>query len=755
MAVVRRTVAVSATWLIKKAADMAAALGKRSGASIADRKIIDGYLILAKKTQGIPDRPGIPLHQQPAQVKNSIKLSALVLDLPAFLCLIGRYLVGGQDNHSRYYIQTLQAGRDSYLSGALSSVQPAQENPRITAGMFNRTALGATANQYTATRYWGLAQSFNGAGAVHCFSAVSTAVPRWPMSYAGVNDEFIWRLVVVAPTVVRFSNNNVIPQTPVSPIASWTLDIAESALAPLGGFAITRVLDAPVENFELNWEAAQYPWMATGRPATFVTEEGEQGFRISVVCHATYEAGGPYYWYGTPDRPVPEEGSLGSWSEGNDGFQLGGVPSGAKGLWAADIEVVGQSAQVVNSYKIFAGSEDRTPLLRDRRQIDPVNWVWYLNNLVYRSPMATVVNDDGARTSIMIGVTFVEKTEDPYQHPDNLAAFEFKGKLFTDITWLDNGSLRRQNLAETAMTRGTFHPDRSGLPYNGSNIAFDISQTPEQRFTIGADTDGSSVVFPVFSAFRPGDMPVLRVYVATRDGVRVGYSGTPGFTMCVARGTGEQTIWQYGTVDFPGPGLTDSYGEWITLPAPFDHVTYIGNKRYMFYVSHQISTRPADNFFWAPEGTIAVATYNEATDEVRLAGVIDPQMTQNGFGSEGPITAEDAWLYVSETSAYTVPVFANPKKLGKIEVVRPESNGYDPEDPSAGGHPATLIASDGKGQPGLNLVDFDGDDIRQGVTWISYDSGATWTQFLGYGSPAGTIHCGNIAQARAEPVVRI
>lgn len=752
MAVVRRTVSVSATWLMKKAADMATALGKKPGTAVADRKIIDGYLVIAKKTQGIPDRPGIPATQQPAQVKNSIKLSALVLDLPAFICLIGRYIVDGFASHSRYYVQTLQRGRDSYLPGGLSGIQPGQTSPLITAGAYAKIGMSISETEYVPTRYWGLAQPFNGVGAMHAYSAISTSAPRWPMAYAGLSAPFAWRLVVAAPTTVRFADGVTVPQVPGSGVAAWTLDIGEGVLDAVGAKAITRLQDAPVENYELNWEGSQYPWLATGRPTAFTSDDGEYGYRITVAANVIYDAAGPYYWYDTPERPADEGGGV--WVETSTDAPLsggiGGVPGGAKGLWAADIEVVGTNARIAHSYKVFGGSDDREPLLRDRSALGATG-KWYLNNLTYRAPLSTVQNEDGTQTSIMISSTFVDKTPDGMTTTGNVA-HEFDGRLFLDITWFDNGAVRRQNLIETQVQRGVFHPNRGTAPYYGGSIAFDIGDKDEGRFTIGSDTDGTLAVFPVFSSFAPGEMPRLRVYVASLDGVRVGYDGFPGFAMCVACATGEQAIFNYGVVDFPD-GQFPQEGEWITLPAAFDHVTYIGNNRYIFYVSHQLSERPADNFFWAPAGTIAVATYNASTDAVKVAGVIDPVLTSNGFGAESPYTAHQAYNYIS--LAHLVPVFASSPKLGRIEVVRPESDGYDPEDPSAGGHPATLIASKGYGQPGFNLAEFDNQDIKLGVTWISYDSGASWAQILGYGSPAGTIHCGNIAQARTEPVVRV
>lgn len=695
------------------------------------RRILEGYLLIAKQSGDL--------------------LSAVIIDLPAWLCLVGRLDQGGDNQSTRYYLQTLDKGRDSYLPEGIAAPQSAQRSPTLTAGAFNSIPVGVSGSNFVPTRYWGLAQPFNGVGATHSFSAVSTIAQRWPMSYAGTDDEFAWRVVVIAPTTVRFADSAVIPDNPTSPVASWTLDIGESVLGEVGATAITRLLDQPAENFELNWEAAQYPWIATDRPLAFTDDEGNLGYRITVAAQVIYEPAGPYYW---SDEENPPQVGPGVWSEVSNGYQQsGGVPSGARGIWAADIEIIGESARIIDSYKIFGGDPDREPLLRDRTGNDGVVGTWYLNNIVYRAPMSSLRNEDGSKTTVLLCSTFVDRTPDIFESPDG-SAFEFVGKLFLDLHWFEAGVQRTQNLKEIDLKRGVYHPGFIAPPYWGANAAWDIGDADEGRFTIGSDTDGTVAVFPVFSFFEPGQFPILDVFVASRDGVRVGFSGAAGFYMCVACGTGEQAMVNYGVVENSETPSDDILGKWISLPAGFDQVTYIGNQRYAFYVSTVISDRADDNYMYAPAGNIAIATYSAATDVIRVEGVIDQALTTTGFGGDGPIDAQTAYQYVNQ-QAYTVPVFASPPKLGRIEVVRSESDGYNPADPSLGGHPATLIASKGFGQPGLNLEEFDGQDITQGVTWISYDSGATWAKILDYGSPAGIYHCGNIAQARTEPVVRV
>jgi len=674
-------------------------------------------------------------------------LTAIVLDIPADLCLIGRKLVDGTANHSRYYIQALYQGRDTYLQGGVTDILPPQTDPLITAGTYQSLLIGdaASAADYTPTRYWGLAQPFIDAGAAHLFSLLSVEGYRWPFSFTRAGDKFAWRMVVVAPNAVKWQDGVQVPEQPTSPLASWTLDIGEGALSAVGASAITRLQDDPETGYEQNWDGAQYPWIASGRPSTFFDEDGNYGFKITIAAQVVYEEGGPYKWYDS--NPSPSAGS-GFWAENANGI-AGGVPSGSRGLWIADIQVIGTEATILQNYKVAGGDLERTPLLIDRTALGFLG-LWYDNNITYRAPVSTLENEDGTRTSVMIAASFIDRTPDYYGEP--AGAKPFDAKLFLDVHWFDQGVVRTMNLLETTMARGV--SSSGAAMYGGSTAAWDIGEANEGRFTIGGDTDGTTAVFPVFSFFAPGQMPLLRVVVVTRDSATVAYEGIPGFAMCVACGTGEQAIANYGVVDFPLDSSLYSYGEWISLPAAYDQVSYIGNGRFAFYVSTQLSERAADEYMFCPDGNLAIATFSLTTGLVRVEGVIDPTMRNTGFNSEGPTSEIDAFNYV-DLALGLVPDFSSPPKLGRIEVLRPESDGYDPLDPENGGHPATLIASRGLGRPGLSGEQWDGEDITQGVTWISYDSGANWMQMLQYGSPAGTIHCGNIAQARSEPVVRV
>mgnify|MGYP001584910829 CR=1 FL=1 len=148
---------------------------------------------------------------------------------------------------------------------------------------------------------------------------------------------------------------------------------------------------------------------------------------------------------------------------------------------------------------------------------------------------------------------------------------------------------------------------------------------------------------------------------------------------------------------------------------------------------------------FAPQGNIGLAVYDATHGSVSVAGVIDATLSSTGLTPTGGFGAG--------LSTLTQVYFS--RRLGRIEVLREESDGYLPADTGQGGHPATLIVTAGRGNAGLATSSEDGADIKDGATAISYDSGKTWVSFLQYGSPAGAFHCGNIAQARSEPVVRV
>jgi len=738
MATVKRTASASATWLLKRVGDMASALGRRSGRSLIDQKIIDGYLLIAKKTQGIPDKPGRAAHMQSAQVKNSIKLTALAMDLPAFLCLPGRYILpDGTFDPDKAYVQTLPAGRDSYLPRTLTVLLDAQTTPLVLAGPYKDIALGARAvtSNRVPTRLWGVGQPFEGVGCLYGYGAVylTASSPRWCLTWTKPGDTFVYRLVALTPSTARYVTTNgeeaLVPESPSSLASGWTLEIGSSVMAGFGAVPFTLFEGSdptygsgPGAGAEANWEQAQYPWFTFAKPKPFLSEDGVSGYKIVVAGQVVYEYGGPY--------PQTDEGSTNGWGETDTAS-----PAGGRGLWVAEVQVLGGAATLLHQYKVYGGDDSdsrRQPLLIDHRDTGAIfPQRWYADNVMYKTSPATLASGQ----AIMATVSFIDRTPRPLDEPVQTPELW----MFLDVHWFQDGLHRRQNITTTQLSRLVDAGEDSEGWYGAHLTAFNVGQD-EGRFAVGAATDGNIVVMPVFSSFRPGQSPRLQVIVADKTSAVIGYSGTPGFAMVVGVGIDEQVDIQH--VENPAAGEE----KYWTFPAGDGQVSYIGNHKFMFYVSTQWSTPGDGQRNFVPEGDVGVAIYDATTGHVEIAGIVDARFGNSGLSS--PVNPEGSTL---------VQVYFS-RHLGRIEVVRPESEGYKPEDGDqpAIGNPATLIVTDGRGPAGLSLTSIDNSDIKSdGGTVISYDSGKTWTFIFTFGSPVGAFHCGNIAQARSEPVVRI
>jgi hypothetical protein len=743
MAAIRRSSSASAVWLLKKVEEMAVALGRRGGGALTDRKIIDGYLLIAKKTQGVSGKPGLAPHMQSARVKNSVRLTALAMDLPAFLCLPGRYIIDGEFDPDKAYVQSLPAGRDSYVPKTLDSVLEAMTNPLTLAGAYKDIALGArnvTGNRVS-TRFWGVAQPFEDVGCMYGYGAVylSKNSSRWALSWARANDTFVYRLVVQAPTYLQYVTTDgteaVVPATPTALPTTWTLDISESVLSGLGAVAFTRRVGLPVADYEANWEQAQYPWFTFGAPGTYLSDDGTPGYKLVVAAQVVYDYGGPYF--------TDDSNSTYGWGEA-DLYS----PAGGRGLWVGEIQVIKGAATVLNQYRIYggdSGDETRQPRFTDVVD-DPERGSFrsYHDNVSYKTSPVTI----GADEARMVSLSFVDRTAHPVgetMQPPELW-------LFLDVYWFQGGVQRSQNILTTRLSRSVFVPTDNGGEiegwYQGHLTAFSAGLS-EGRFLLGSATDGVVMVAPVFSSFRPGESPHLQVIVVSKTSATIGYSGTPGFAMSLGSTLDEMVDIQYVehpvTIPDPGEGLGTTAQFW-SLPAGDGQVTYIGNGKFMFYASTEWTTPSSTDYSFTPSANLAIAVYDLTLGTVGIAGVIDAALTSSNLpnGTSTPLGSNLTQVYWGG-------------RPGRIEVVRPESTGYksgadgQPQD----GHPATLIVTAGRGAPAVSLGEEAGLDIKEGSTAISYDSGKTWTKILSYGSPAGAFHCGNTAQARSEPVVRI
>ncbi|MGV8917840.1 MAG: hypothetical protein ACOH2R_08580 [Pseudomonas sp.] len=718
---------------------MAAVLGQRSGNFLTDQKIIDGYLVTAKKVQLVSSKPGVPAHMQSLQVKNSVRLSTLIMDLPAFLCLPGRIFIpvaGGQRSDvTNSYVQSLTQGRDSYLPTQLVDIVEPQLTPLTLAATFNFLTVGSVTQQDAGggTRFWGHSQPFTDVGCVYGFCDVylpDGRAPnnRWVLTYARPEDSVVYRLQVLSPTYFRYQVQDgvftPIPETPSAEPASWSLEVSTALLNGVGAVPFTLFEGATVlTGFEANWETAQYPWMSFSQPKQFVDDEGNAGFTVLLCAQVVYEYGGPY------PQTLPNDTN--GWGEVDIAS-----PAGGRGLWVAQVQVIKGIGTILHQYRVYggdSGDQHRQPLVIDHRSNDPpyiFPYRWYQDNVVYKT--APVVLATGE--AILPVLSYVDSTH----RPDDSS---YSGRLFFDVLWFADGARRSQNILASKLTRDVAIESQTGS-YIGHLTAFD-ARVDDARFLLGAATDGTVAVIVAFSSFRPGNTPQLRILVADKTAVTPAYTGNPGFAPCAAFCRDEMVDVQYTE----HPAITGdpqkNSSRWWSWPTGDGQVTYIGNNKFMFYVSTQWTTPlPDTDTNFVPSANVGVATFDAKSGLVAIAGVVDPTMFYSGLptGLGVPLSSV---LTQTWSSA----------RLGAIEVVRPESDGYIVD--SGKGHPATLIVTYGRGNAGASLADETVFDITNGATLISYDSGVTWTQFLRYGSPMGAYHCGNMAQARTEPVVRV
>jgi hypothetical protein len=736
MAVVRRSISSSGLFLTKTVVDMAESLGKRNGPALSSKKVMSGYILIAKKNQTQPDVPGLPPHMQSPLVRNSVHLNAIILDCPGYLCLPGRYIIGSNVYLEFAYVQPLPLGRDTYMPGAIDDVLESQDDPPALAGPYTFIKLGSEgAGNKVATRVWGVGTSFNGAGCAYGFAAVYLSLNQlsWALSYAREGDPFVYVIHVLSPSNVLWTPTDTPGQfsgqgNVNSPMIHWSLEIGESVLAAVGAKAFVRRMGVPSPNYEATWDLENYPWMTFSAPQPYVDDDGQQSYRMIVAGQVVYDLGGPYYTDDTPNEY--------GWGSGN--FKRA---AGSKGLWACLVDVNGLTGKITAQYKIDGADdpdEDRHPWKVSEKEDDPQPaGTWYQPNHHFKSSPVMLDTGEG----VMIDISYVQRTKEDEDSPTPST----KGaNLFVDVCWFIGGGSRSQAIKKTRLRADIYDKDGEQIMSQyGHDVKFDAGDD-EMRFFCGSATDGEVMVSVLFSTFIPDSSPLLSIVVANRSGASVAYSGKPGFAQNVSSALDEAVTAQYTDhpildPDAEDPNDRDTSRYW-TMPTGDGQVSYIGNGRFMFYVSSEWTTPEEDDVFFTPKGNLAVAIF-DLEGGVELAGVIDSTLSDSGVVGGG-VTG----------GATLTQVYWGPR-VGRIEVVRPESDNYNAS--TGKGHPATLIATRGWGAPSISVPEQNGQDIRNGTTWISYDSGASWTVMLNYGSPAGAFHCGNAAQARDEPIVRV
>ncbi|OLU22901.1 hypothetical protein BVH03_21860 [Pseudomonas sp. PA15(2017)] len=333
---------------------------------------------------------------------------------------------------------------------------------------------------------------------------------------------------------------------------------------------------------------------------------------------------------------------------------------GARGIWVVTVRVaIEERAATVTAQFLIDHQEADNPYRRPRR-VD--------NGYLYNAHLRTGGEVLNSGTAVFVDAFMV--STDGRAYPDPLGNVRRYASL--DIHWVDRQGIRLRSQV--------------------IQDAFDVNTGPhDMKAPIGMATDGQTAVVIVFSTpylNRPSNFDVILI---GEDVARVVYSDDVSFFQCL----GASSAFYYST---GRPGAVDNWG---AEGAGGSQVCYIGNGKYLFYVSSRMGSTTIAAGDWA------AAVYDINANSVAVVGVIDPEI---------------------ET------VFS-PLILGRPVCL-------SPEDPDSQALASILATRGGSAQAATEP------GTEQGDTWISADSGATWTKIADYGSPAGVMHAGNIIQSR-------
>lgn len=334
---------------------------------------------------------------------------------------------------------------------------------------------------------------------------------------------------------------------------------------------------------------------------------------------------------------------------------------GARGLWVATFRIQEGQASLVNQFLVDTRL-DSNVLRRPRR--GPLAYEY---NAHIRAGSALL--DSG---TLLLIDTFQVVTDG---QPGTGAPGATARYLSVDMHWVsrDGARVRSQTIKD----------------------GFRVNSGPhDMRAPVGMATDGTEAVAIVFStAFidRPSNLDVV---VASETAASVVLSIDAPFFQCMAATPNSRLTTGQLDIDY-----------WGTVGAGGSQVCYIGNGKYLFYVSSIVDSTGVTSGNWA------AAVYDRSENTARLVGVIDD----------------------------TVISVATPWVLGRPHCTWLEEKNAD----GTVAHKAIVLATrGGYGQlAGVPTTEF-------GETWVSYDSGETWDRLAAYGSPAEAVYCGNILQPR-------
>lgn len=583
--------------------------------------------------------------------------SYTVLDMPAYLTILGHYFDANIPFASnRCAVAQLPRGRDSYYEDGITELTNFPGDQILLAPVartYRFGDMGDEENSYFAhTGIVGKPAPGNGAG--YAYTLITPTPPQSESAVPGLYEYFADN-----NTRCLYCVNIVVPTF------------------------YKAVATAP------DWQIVNAPADPTGVPETLIS------FRFSDSIFSSFGGSGfskrsdpsnpviswsaisrPWVSFSKPYYRTKDDGTQAlivvAWTNPCMPRTIPGSDGGVKGLWVGEFEITNSGARIISQVHFDPRDTDTYPAIRT----DELGTQSYLNNYRLRSDSARL--DSG--TLVIV---------DPYGAETDVETGGAVVALY--LRYVKEGQI------------GTLQLFRDvGVP-----------DSPPKGGVCGCDTDGTTVVIPVFSGYSiAADGPTsatLSVFTATESSAQQVFEAQVPFTACWAAPS--ESVYSAAGFDFGGPR---QYTSWFgnTFSAGGYNVRYIGDNKYAFICSSLTYNVPEQ----VQGGNIALAIYDLKANSVSLAGEIAPYL---------PDSDEH---YFTPAGSLECPKLATDKT------------------------PATLIFT--RGRTNQNGRFAEQRPSTDGETYISYDSGATWLKILDVGSPAGAFHAGNALAPRSEPVVK-
>lgn len=261
--------------------------------------------------------------------------------------------------------------------------------------------------------------------------------------------------------------------------------------------------------------------------------------------------------------------------------------------------------------------------------------------------------------------------------------------LHGNLTDLGSGATTYNSVYAYRWTNGSMTKAIAAPPV----VAFEIvtrGRRHDLSLPLGADTDGTDVYAVFFSSDIDYDESGARTEETSLDVVKV-------------TSIGQSVVLSTLVPQRYCRNIANSR---------FNCVRYIGNGRYVFPASDQTEVQPG---VLNRLGDLVLMVYDSKDNSVAVLGAVLPDIQYRPN------------LYV-----------------GAIDCPVTELAG------EAGVRPATILVTFGGIAQGAAYVGEASVGTEAGETYISYDSGQTWSIMAEYGSPAGVYYCGTLLKGRDQ-----